>query len=88
VVKCHIRARTSKDQEEKARVACASSVPSRGCGGGSAKNKALRILDNASEVISPRMRRSFIDRQYSPSTGMDWSEWEIILEDLIHMDSL
>jgi hypothetical protein len=31
------------------------------------------------------MRRSFSDRQYSPSTGMDWSEWEIILEQLIRM---
>jgi hypothetical protein len=31
------------------------------------------------------MKRSFVDRQYSPSTGMDQSEWEIILEDLIHM---
>jgi hypothetical protein len=31
------------------------------------------------------MRRSFVDRRYSPSTGMDLSEWEIILDELIHM---
>jgi hypothetical protein len=31
------------------------------------------------------MRHSFIDRQYSPLTGMDQSEWEIILEELICM---
>jgi hypothetical protein len=31
------------------------------------------------------MRRSFIDRQYSPSTGMDHSEWEIILKELTLM---
>jgi hypothetical protein len=37
------------------------------------------------EAILPHMRRSFADRQYSPSTGMDQSEWEIILEDLTHM---
>jgi hypothetical protein len=54
-----------------------SSTPSHGCGGDSTKNIAARILANASGAISPRMRRSFVDRQYSPSTGMDWSEWEI-----------
>jgi hypothetical protein len=26
-----------------------------------------------------------VDRQYSPSTDMDRSEWEIILEELTHM---
>jgi hypothetical protein len=31
------------------------------------------------------MKRSFIDRQYSPSTGMDRSEWEIILDELTRM---
>jgi hypothetical protein len=34
------------------------------------------------------MRCSFVDRQYSPSTGMDRSEWEIILGELIHMGFL
>jgi hypothetical protein len=65
-----------------------SSAPSRGCGGGSVKNKVSRILANPSRVISPRKRHSFLDRQYSPSTGMDQSEWEIILEELIHMGLL
>jgi hypothetical protein len=37
------------------------------------------------EVMSPHMRRSFIDRQYSPSTGMDRSKWEVILEELMCM---
>jgi hypothetical protein len=31
------------------------------------------------------MRRLFIDRQYSPLTGMDRSECEIILKDLTRM---
>jgi hypothetical protein len=31
------------------------------------------------------MQRSFIDWQYSLSTGMDHSEWKIILEELTHM---
>jgi hypothetical protein len=43
------------------------------------------ILAYAFEVVSPRMRHSFIDRQYSPLTGMDRSEWEIILGELIRM---
>jgi hypothetical protein len=37
------------------------------------------------ELFLPRMRRSFMDRQYSPSTGMDRSEWEITLEELTRM---
>jgi hypothetical protein len=37
------------------------------------------------EAISPHMRRSFVDRQYSPSTSMDRSEWEILLEELMRM---
>jgi hypothetical protein len=51
-----------------------SSPPLRGCGGGSTKNKATRILADASGAISPRMRCSFVDRQYSPLTSMDRSE--------------
>jgi hypothetical protein len=31
------------------------------------------------------MRMSFVDRQYSPSIGMDQSEWEITLDELTHM---
>jgi hypothetical protein len=62
-----------------------SYAPPRRCGGGSAKNKATQILSDAVEAISPCMRRSFVDRQYSPSIGMDQSEWEIILDKLIRM---
>jgi hypothetical protein len=56
-----------------------------GSGGGSTKNKAAQILANASRAISSRMRHSFVDRQYSPLTGIYWTEWEIILEDLTCM---
>jgi hypothetical protein len=61
------------------------STPPRGYGGGFARNKAARILSDAPRVVSPRMQRPFIDRQYSPSTDMDRSEWELILEDLTRM---
>jgi hypothetical protein len=59
-----------------------SSGPPRGRGRGSVRNKAAQILSAAPGAISPRMRRSFVDRQYLPSTEMDRSEWEIILEQL------
>jgi hypothetical protein len=62
-----------------------SSTQPRCCGGGSVRNKAARILSDALRAISPCMQRSFIDKQYSPPTGMDRSEWEIILEELMHM---
>jgi hypothetical protein len=62
-----------------------SSTPPRRCGGGSVKNKAARNLADASRAILPRMRCSFVDWQYSSSTCMDQSEWEIILEELICM---
>jgi hypothetical protein len=52
---------------------------------GSARRKAARILSAALGAISPRMRRSFVDRRYSPLTGMGLSEWKIILDELIHM---
>jgi hypothetical protein len=52
---------------------------------GSSKNKAAWILSAAPGAVSPRMRRLFVDRQYSPSTGMNQSEWEIILEELTRM---
>jgi hypothetical protein len=51
----------------------------KGRGKGSLKKKAEQILSDAPRAISPRMRRSFVDRQYSPSTGMGLCEWEIIL---------
>jgi hypothetical protein len=53
------------------------------------KDRAMRILAD-SEVgmpgdISSRIKRSFVERWYSPLTGMDCSEWEIILEQLLSM---
>jgi hypothetical protein len=65
-----------------------SFVPPCSCSWRFAKNKATRILADASKAISPRMRHSFVDKQYLPSTSMDWSEWEIILGELIHMGFL
>jgi hypothetical protein len=44
---------------------------SKGHGKGSAKKKGSQILSAAPGAISPSMWRSFIDGQYSPSTGMD-----------------
>jgi hypothetical protein len=52
------------------------------------KHKAMWIFVDASGVISPQMRRLFIDRQCSPSTRMNQSEWEIILGELICMGYL
>jgi hypothetical protein len=57
----------------------------RGCGRCSLKNKSAQILSTAPGAISPCMRRSLVGRQYSPSTGMDLSEWEIILVELTRM---
>jgi hypothetical protein len=54
-------------------------------GGNSAKEEATQILSAALGVISPRMQRSFVNRRYSSSTGMGLSEWEVILDELIHM---
>jgi hypothetical protein len=48
-----------------------STAPPRGYGECSTRNKVVRILSEAPRAISPRMRRSFIDRQYSPLTNMD-----------------
>jgi hypothetical protein len=59
----------------------------RGCG--SVKDKVVKILA-ASEAgtfgdLPPRTRDSFLERRYSPSTGMESNEWEIILEQLLVM---
>jgi hypothetical protein len=62
-----------------------SSAPPRGFGRGSTRNKVAQILSNTLGAILPHMRRSFVDKQYLPSTGMDQSEWKIILEELTHM---
>jgi hypothetical protein len=60
-----------------------SNVISKGRGGNSMRREAARILSDG--AISPRMRRSFVDRWYSPSIGMGLSEWEVILDELIRM---
>jgi hypothetical protein len=36
--------------------------------------------------ILPHIKRSFVERRYLPSTGMDQSEWDVILEQLMCMD--
>jgi hypothetical protein len=62
-----------------------SSAPPRGYGRGSVRSKATRVLLDAPGAILPHTRRSFVDRKYSPSTSMDQSDWEIILEELTGM---
>jgi hypothetical protein len=42
-------------------------------------------LSDAPGAISPHMQKSFVDRQYLPSTNMDLSEWEIVLRELTRM---
>jgi hypothetical protein len=65
-----------------------SNIKSKGHISGSVKRKVVRILSAAPETISLRMQRSFVDRRYSPSTGMGLSEWEIILDELIRMEHI
>jgi hypothetical protein len=53
------------------------------------KDKTRRILAD-SEVgssgdLPPWIRNSFLERRYLPSTGMDHSECEVILEQLLAM---
>jgi hypothetical protein len=62
-----------------------ATAPPQGCDRGSAWDRAAWILAHALGAISPRMRWSFVDWQYSPSIGMGRSEWEIILEELTCM---
>jgi hypothetical protein len=66
-------------------VAGTSDFRSKGREDRSMRKEAARILSATPDAISPRMRRSFVDRRYSPSTDMGLSEWEIILDELIHM---
>jgi hypothetical protein len=51
-----------------------SSTPPKGCSGSSVRNKATRILADASRDISPRMKKSLAERRYSPSTDTDRNE--------------
>jgi hypothetical protein len=46
---------------------------------GSVKSQAVQILSDAHGDILPLIKRSFVNREYSPLTGMDRSEWEIML---------
>jgi hypothetical protein len=62
-----------------------SNAPSRGRRKYSVKNKATQILSTALRAISPCLQRLFVDRQYSPSTRMDLSEYEIILNEFTRM---
>jgi hypothetical protein len=45
----------------------------------------MQALFAAPGAISLLMRTSFIDRRYSPSTGMGLIEWEVILDELTRM---
>jgi hypothetical protein len=62
-----------------------SNIELKSCGGSSAKREVAQILSAAPRAISLCMRRSFVDRRYSPSTGMGLSQWEVILDELIYM---
>jgi hypothetical protein len=62
-----------------------SNAKSKSCGSSFGKKEAVRISSAAPGKISPRMRRSFVHRRYSPSTCMGLSEWEVILEELTHI---
>jgi hypothetical protein len=66
-------------------VAGTSNIRTKWHDGGSARRDAMQILSVAPGAISPHMRRSFVHRRYSPSTGMGLSEWGVILVELIHM---
>jgi hypothetical protein len=52
------------------------------------RNRAARVLGSANEAVSSQMRRSLIDGRYSPSIGMDWREWEIVLGEYKRMGLL
>jgi hypothetical protein len=66
-------------------VAGTSDIKSKWHEGGSVRREAVWILSTTPGAISPRMWRSFVDRRYSASTGMGLSEWDVILDELIHM---
>jgi hypothetical protein len=62
-----------------------SNIKSKGHGGSSTKREATLILFAALGAVSLCMRRSFVQRRYSPSTGMGLSEWEVILDEFTRM---
>jgi hypothetical protein len=53
-------------------------------GGAPQRTETYRFCPPPSELFH-HMQMSFVDRQYSPSTGIDQSEWEIILMELTRM---
>jgi hypothetical protein len=62
-----------------------SNIKSKGRGGSSTKREATLILSAALGAVSLCMRRSFVQRRYSPSTGMGLSEREVILDEFTRM---
>jgi hypothetical protein len=80
--------RREGDKDSLTDVAGTSNIRSKRRECGSSRREAMRILSAAPGAISPHMRRSFVDRRYSPSTGMGLSEWEVILDELIHMGNI
>jgi hypothetical protein len=83
--------KTDKHTSRKDKVALPNDAPGpsstllKSHGKGSVKKKVVQILSHAPREIYPRMRKSFVDRQYSPSNDMGLSEWEFILEELTCM---
>jgi hypothetical protein len=47
----------------------------------------LDVETGASDMMSLVIRQSFKDSRYSPSTGMEEIEWQIMLEQFINIDS-
>jgi hypothetical protein len=66
-----------------------SSIQKKSYNGDSMKDKTAKFLIDSkagtSDDLPHCVRRSFNERRYSSSTGMDRSEWEIILEQLLVM---
>jgi hypothetical protein len=62
----------------------------RGRGRGSTKVETDRVLldieAGASDELPPLVNQSFKEGRYSPSTGMEESEWQIMLEQFIAME--
>jgi hypothetical protein len=79
------RSRHEGDKDSLTHIAETCNIRSKRCEGGSARREAARILSAAPGAISPHMWRSHVDRRYSPSISMGLSEWEVILDELIHM---
>jgi hypothetical protein len=61
----------------------ATSARDNGCGCSSAMAKASKVLSDGeagtSRDFQPKIRKSFLQGRYFPSTGMEVNEWQIIL---------